>query len=104
MVRKEASLDYVLLRDVPQQLSACLSVHPATVYRWASSGIAGVRLRCASLGGRRATTREWLQEFFDAVEIARDRAQRRAPASANTAEEELEPKATTETLRRFGID
>jgi len=46
--------------------------HKATLYRWASRGLRGVRLRTAFAGGHRRTTEAWVREFFDAVTAAAD--------------------------------
>ena len=44
----------------------------ATIYRWASRGLAGQKLRTAFAGGHRRTTETWIREFFDAVTVAKD--------------------------------
>ncbi|QDV45779.1 hypothetical protein Enr13x_56590 [Stieleria neptunia] len=41
--------------------------HVATLHRWASRGLKGVRLRTAYAGGHRRTTEKWIREFFEAV-------------------------------------
>jgi hypothetical protein len=38
--------------------------HVATLYRWMSRGVRGVKLRTCLLGGRRYTSREALAEFI----------------------------------------
>jgi hypothetical protein len=55
--------------DVPKL--ACLprrragkKVHVATVHRWASRGLRGVRLEFVQCGGTRVTTLEALMRFF----------------------------------------
>jgi hypothetical protein len=43
-------------------------VHPATIHRWASHGLRGVRLESASIGGIRMTSLEALARFFAALD------------------------------------
>jgi len=62
-----ASETAILLSEVPQALprnGSGRKVHVASVYRWASTGLRGARLRWFRVGGRRATTREELNRFF----------------------------------------
>ena len=40
-------------------------LHPATMYRWISRGIRGVRLEFIRLGGTLYTSREAMQRFAD---------------------------------------
>lgn len=42
-------------------------IHVATIRRWASRGVGGVRLRVTRVGGMTCTTEGWLHAFFDAV-------------------------------------
>lgn len=39
--------------------------HPATLYRWASSGIHGIKLESMRVGGSLCTSLEALQRFFE---------------------------------------
>jgi hypothetical protein len=70
----------------------------ATVYRWASDGLDGKRLRVIRAGGALATTEAWLLEFFqDLTEdtrgstqpprtpVSRERARARAAAELEAA-------------------
>ena len=41
--------------------------HVATLYRWAQSGLRGVKLETIQIGGTCCTSREALQRFFDAL-------------------------------------
>jgi hypothetical protein len=43
-------------------------VSPATLWRWASSGLRGVRLETCRVGGTRCTSLEALARFFAALE------------------------------------
>lgn len=39
--------------------------HPATLYRWATEGLRGVRLETIQVGGTLCTSIEALQRFFE---------------------------------------
>lgn len=41
--------------------------HAATLHRWASNGLAGVRLKTVFAHGQRRTRPSWLRQFFEAV-------------------------------------
>ncbi len=64
--------------------------HVATVYRWAQTGIGGIRLETIQIGGSRCTSVEALQRFFDrltdseasALVSPRSAARRRSVAAA----------------------
>jgi len=45
--------------------------HVATLYRWASRGLRGVKLEMLQVGGTTCTSVEALQRFFDALTRAR---------------------------------
>jgi hypothetical protein len=64
--------DLIPLERVP----ALLPNRPdrSTVFRWASKGCCGVRLRTVSVGRTRHTTERWLLAFFEEVAAARERA------------------------------
>lgn len=47
-------------------------VHVATVYRWASVGLKGVRLETIQIGGHCYTSTEALHRFFKALTADRD--------------------------------
>ncbi len=40
-------------------------IHVSTLYRWSSKGVRGVRLEAVGIGGKRVTSKEALQRFFD---------------------------------------
>ncbi|TWT69345.1 DUF1580 domain-containing protein [Crateriforma conspicua] len=46
--------------------------HPSTIYRWATRGLKGVKLRTAFAGGHRRTTEQWIREFFANITEAVD--------------------------------
>lgn len=39
--------------------------HPATLYRWATEGLRGIRLESIQIGGTLCTSLEALQRFFE---------------------------------------
>ena len=58
------------LAEVAKVLPRCRAgklVHASTVYRWAQSGLRGLRLETLQVGGRRCTSQAALQRFFDAL-------------------------------------
>ena len=44
--------------------------HAGTIYRWASSGIRGERLKIAYAGGFKRTSEDWIRDFFNRVSHA----------------------------------
>jgi hypothetical protein len=44
----------------------------ATIWRWATYGLRGIRLETIQVGGVKCTTRVALQAFFEAVQAARE--------------------------------
>jgi hypothetical protein len=68
--------------------------HYSTLWRWATSGLDGVRLRSVRVGRKRATTVAWLMEFFQRREPPdasdRPRTQRQRERAIQRAERELE--------------
>jgi len=46
--------------------------HSATLQRWRLKGLCGVKLETVLVGGRRFTSREALERFFNRVTAARD--------------------------------
>jgi hypothetical protein len=53
-------------RSIPR-LRAEKPVNPATLWRWASHGLRGVKLETIRCGGTRCTSREALKRFFAAL-------------------------------------
>jgi hypothetical protein len=41
------------------------TIHLATLYRWSSKGVRGTRLETICIGGKRVTSEEALQRFFE---------------------------------------
>lgn len=64
-----------------------------TIWRWCTQGLRkGIRLKSVLAGGQRCTTRQWVQEFIDAMTQegqpqGQDRAQVRTPTQRQTASE-----------------
>lgn len=56
----------------------------ATIWRWATRGIKGVRLATIALGRRRYTTVNALEQFIAATSVARDTCAATAPATSST--------------------
>ena len=71
--------------------------NPATLWRWRTRGVRGVRLKTSLIGGRRYVTRAALQQFIEAVTAA---------ASGNEkgfieAKPEIKRQRPAETSRRL---
>lgn len=60
--------DYIPFHDVPKHVPG--RPHRSTVHRWRLRGVNGVRLQTCVVGGRRFTTREWLDDFLQAGNAA----------------------------------
>ncbi|QDV75376.1 DUF1580 domain-containing protein [Botrimarina mediterranea] len=73
--------------------------HVATLHRWRTRGVRGVRLRTCLIGGRRYTTREWLREFIEAT-TAEDAG---APRASDSPRRESEIAAAERCLKAAGI-
>ena len=59
-------------------------LHVRTVFRWALTGVRGVRLRTTLVGGQRCTTLAALQAFLQAADAARKPPSDRPPAARST--------------------
>lgn len=63
----------IALADVPKHLPkrrGGRKVNLATVYRWASHGLHGVRLEVVQVGGTKCTSMTALQKFFERLSAA----------------------------------
>lgn len=83
-----ASENLISLREAARRLPGRRGrgVHIATVYRWAQSGVAGVRLEVLRLGGQLVTSVESLQRFAEQLSKSSDCEQlrsRRSPKKAS---------------------
>jgi hypothetical protein len=68
-------------------------VNPATLWRWASSGLRGIVLETCRVGGTRCTSLEALARFFAALEGRKEN-----PPPAQT------PRRVEAELARIGVD
>lgn len=71
-------------------------VNPATLRRWASKGLRGVKLEVLRCGGTMCTSRGALQRFFSALSVA-------AEPSAIGTQRQPNPKEVNERLDRMGV-
>jgi hypothetical protein len=62
--------DYITLSQAAALLPG--RPHLSTLHRWRLTGIRTIRLKTALVGGRRFTTRTWLQEFIEQTTAAAD--------------------------------
>ena len=74
--------------------------HVATMHRWATRGLAGVKLRTAYAGGHRRTTEAWIREFFADVTRAKTGESGVLPPSP---ERENRRRRASEILAKAGI-
>jgi hypothetical protein len=74
-------------------------VHPSTLWRWASSGVAGVRLPIIRVGGTACTSRQALRQFLADVEAAR----RPAPPEPLAPTQPTAAERAGEELTALGI-
>lgn len=54
------------VHDVPSRRQG-KKAHPSTLYRWATSGLRGIRLETLKVGGTLCTSQGALQRFFEAL-------------------------------------
>ncbi len=61
--------EYIRLKDAcrlfPGQSGKALSI--ATIYRWATIGVRGSKLRVAQVGSGLCTTKRWAEDFIDTL-------------------------------------
>lgn len=72
-------MELILFSEVPKYLPKKKGkyLHPSSVYRWSDRGCKAidgrsVHLKFIRLGGTRATTAQWLQDFFQELALSRD--------------------------------
>lgn len=68
-------------------------VHVATLYRWRSKGIAGVRLETIDIGGSPFTSKEALSRFFQQSTAAKQNRKLRAKDAVSVHEARLDAVA-----------
>ena len=83
-VTKEAAISFNAARKFPELQRDGKRPDIATIYRWASRGVRGVRLEAVQIGGTRCTSHEAVKRFLQKL------TEENAPAS------EAEPVADTE--------
>ena len=66
------------------------TVHLATLYRWHSRGLRGVRLETIRIGGRLCTSWEALQRFFERLSTGEVPPPTKPSRAATAAEKKLE--------------
>jgi hypothetical protein len=73
----------------------------STLYRWASSGVRGVRLETLRVGGSLLTSREAMQRFYEACTAQGGGPP--APAARTTAARQRAIAAAEKELERLGV-
>lgn len=77
---------------------------PATLWRWANKGVAGVTLRTLTVGPRTlVTTERWLRRFFEDIAATRSAGESAVPTSVRRLDPAPLASATRATLARAGI-
>jgi hypothetical protein len=90
-------------RRLPR-LRAGRPVHPSTLWRWALTGLRGVRLETAMVGGVRVTSEEALRRFFAAVGGASTMPDRGvAPVTRRTSARDRHDEAVERRLDAEGL-
>jgi hypothetical protein len=77
--------------------------NPATLWRWRTKGVRGVRLKTSMIGGRRYVTRAALREFNEAVTAAASRNAEKVPAEREPVTKRQRPAETSRRLRQAGL-
>ncbi len=79
-------------------------VHLSCIYRWSQIGVKGIRLETVQIGGTRCTSREKLQEFFDALTAQAESGRVPVPAPAKlTPQRRKQIEAAEKHLQAAGI-
>jgi len=73
-------------------------IHVATLYRWDTRGVKGVRLQTVMVGRTRCTTEQALREFFKALAEADMRQMAPVPRPANSRERERAARSARHIL------
>jgi hypothetical protein len=77
--------------------------NPATLWRWRTKGVRGVRLVTSMIGGRRYVTPTALREFNDAVTAAASRNTEPSPIDSADEPPRARSAETSERLKRDGL-
>jgi hypothetical protein len=73
--------------------------HRATIHRWFTRGLKGIRLKSVYAVGARRTKQEWIEEFFEAV----GQAMPSEPAQCERPAKSKRVKAAEERLAKAGM-
>jgi len=73
--------------------------HVATLHRWCTHGLGGVRLRVVRVGGTRCTTRAWLTDFFERLAQQQGLAPPSAPTPTPAAQRRAHRRAEVQAER-----
>jgi Protein of unknown function (DUF1580) len=79
--------------------------NPATLWRWRTKGVRGVRLKTSMIGGRRYVTRAALQQFIEAVTAAASASAGPSSASESAGDNLRHGRSAemSKRLRRAGL-
>ena len=68
--RKEKVLSFKQAAELLPRRRRGKTPSPSTLYRWATTGLHGIRLETLCVGGSRCTSAEALQRFFERLTAA----------------------------------
>ena len=91
------------LREAPSSLPRCRAgrkTHVATLFRWASKGLRGIRLETIKVGGSTCTSAEALQRFFERLTEPESTTETTPQA---TAARQLELERVDRELGKLGV-
>jgi hypothetical protein len=77
--------------------------NPATLWRWRTKGVRGVKLETVLIGGRRYVSRAALRQFIDAVTAAASQAEGPAVSKPSNESKRQRPAETSRRLRQAGL-
>ncbi len=68
MIETVPQQKFLTLAEASEKLPGNPSI--SSLRRWHAIGVHGIRLKTRMLGGRRHTTEEWANEFYESVTVA----------------------------------
>ncbi len=77
--------------------------HTSTLHRWATRGLADVKLQVRYEGGNRLTCQKWIDEFFDAVTAAKLGLEDRRQTVTNSSQSAMRIEAAERALQQAGV-
>lgn len=107
LVSSEELLPFSLARHLVPPGRSGRPRSPSTIWRWASKGIKGRKLRFLRVGGVAYTCERWLVEFWSALAEPEDGAAGRCPLTSSPATTELDRRLVEEAerdLRDLGME